>query len=343
MMGQRALQIKVGLLVVVAAVVLGGFIFILGNYSFGEGFTVQVDFDFVGNLPPGAPVKVAGIKVGRVERISFLGGRVDERTKRRVYVRLHLWLESRARATVRTNSRIYINTQGILGEQYIEIEPGNPDVEGSREWTPDLPPLAGENPPRTDLVIARLYTFLDEITTLLTTEKPTLSKGLHEAVSMLESMNKLLTENHDTIGKVLTESDGLLVELTTTAKSANAALGDGKVLVQTLQSAQYLVNVLSGRLPKLIDSVEKTLVEAQNLTRLMGPKERDRIFSSLDKLDRLSGQLELVATDSRGMLKKINAGEGTAGALLMKREVYEDLKELVRDLRENPWKLFWKD
>ncbi len=342
-MGQRALQIKVGLLVVVAAVVLGGFIFILGNYSFGKGFTVQVDFDFVGNLAPGAPVKVAGIKVGRVERISFLGGRVDERTKRRVYVRLHLWLENRARATVRTNSRVFINTQGILGEQYIEIEPGNPEAEESKEWVSDMLPLRGENPPRTDLVFARLYTVLDEITVLLTTERTTIQKGLREATSTLESVNKLLTENHDSIGRVLTKGDDLLAELTQTAKSANAALGDGKSLVQTLQSTQYLVNVLSGRLPKLIDSVEKTLVEAQNLTRLVGPKERDRVLSSLDKLDRLSGQLELVAQDSRGVIKKINAGEGTAGALLMKREVYEDLKELVRDLRENPWKLFWKD
>ncbi len=342
-MGQRALQIKVGVLVVVALAVLGGFIFILGNYSFGGGFTVQADFDFVGNLAPGAPVKVAGIKVGRVERISFLGGRVDERTKRRVYVRLHLWIENRARATVRTDSRVYINTQGILGEQYIEIEPGNPDVEGSREWTPDLPPLAGQNPPRTDLVFARLYTFLDDITTLLSTEKTTLSTGLNEAVTTLKSVNRLLAENHDEIGSVLTKSDDLLGELTQTAKSANAALGDGKSLVQTLQSTQYLVNVLSGRLPRLIDSVEKTLAEAQTLTRLVGPKERDRVFSSLDKLDRLSLELELVAKDSRGLLRRINSGEGTAGALVQKREVYEDLKELVRDLRENPWKLFWKD
>jgi phospholipid/cholesterol/gamma-HCH transport system substrate-binding protein len=178
---------------------------------------------------------------------------------------------------------------------------------------------------------------------LLTTERTTIQKGLREATSTLESVNRLLTENHDSIGKVLTKGDDLLTELTQTAKSANTALGDGKNLVQTLQSAQYLVSVLSGRLPKLIDSVEKTLVEAQTLTKLVGPKERDRVFSSLDKLDRLSAQLELVATDSRGVIKKINSGEGTAGALLMKREVYEDLKELVRDLRENPWKLFWKD
>jgi len=342
-MGQRALQIKVGLLVVVAAVVLGGFIFILGNYSFGKGFTLQVDFDFVGNLAPGAPVKVAGIKVGRVESISFLGGRVDERTKQRVYVRLHLWLENRARATVRTNSRVYINTQGILGEQYIEIEPGNPEAEGSREWTTDLAPLRGENPPRTDLVFARLYTVLDEITQLLTTERTTIQKGLREATSTLESVNRLLTKNHDSIGSVLTKSDDLLSELTTTARSANTVLGDGKHLVQTMQSAQYLVNVLTARLPKLIDSVEKTLGEAQVLTRLVGPKERDRVFSSLDRLDRLSSEMELVAKDSRTLLRKVNAGEGTAGALVMKREVYEDLKELVRDLRENPWKLFWKD
>ncbi len=342
-MGQRSLQIKVGILVVVAALILGGFIFILGNYSLGKGFTVQVDFDFVGNLAPGAPVKIAGIKVGRVERISFLGGELDPKTNRRVFVRLTLWIENRARSTVRTNSRVYINTQGILGEQYIEIEPGNPEEEGSVEWTAELSPLYGENPPRTDLVMARLYTFLDEITGLLTTERTTLSRGLNQTVATLESVTKILDENHETIGSILSKSDELLGELTQTAQSANTILGDGQSVIQTIQSTRYLVQMLSGRLPRLIENADKTLTEARNLTQLVGSEDKDRIFSSLDKLDKLSVELELVAKDSRGLLKKINEGEGTAGALVIKREVYEDLKELVRDLRENPWKLFWKD
>ena len=36
------------------------------------------------------------------------------------------------------------------------------------------------------------------------------------------------------------------------------------------------------------------------------------------------------------------AREG-AGALLVEQQIYDDLKELVRDLKRNPWKFFWKE
>jgi len=43
------------------------------------------------------------------------------------------------------------------------------------------------------------------------------------------------------------------------------------------------------------------------------------------------------------MLTDIRAGKGTAGKLLAKDELYADIRELVRDLRRNPWKVFWKE
>jgi len=39
----------------------------------------------------------------------------------------------------------------------------------------------------------------------------------------------------------------------------------------------------------------------------------------------------------------LRKGKGTAGALLVDEQIYDDLKELVRDLKRNPWKFFWKE
>jgi phospholipid/cholesterol/gamma-HCH transport system substrate-binding protein len=39
----------------------------------------------------------------------------------------------------------------------------------------------------------------------------------------------------------------------------------------------------------------------------------------------------------------VRKGKGTAGALLVDPQIYDDLKELVRDLKRNPWKFFWKE
>ena len=43
------------------------------------------------------------------------------------------------------------------------------------------------------------------------------------------------------------------------------------------------------------------------------------------------------------ILKRLEAGEGTAGAMLQDKQVYDDLKNLLSDLRKHPWKMLWKD
>ena len=39
----------------------------------------------------------------------------------------------------------------------------------------------------------------------------------------------------------------------------------------------------------------------------------------------------------------LKKGRGTVGALLVDQQIYDDLKELTRDLKRNPWKFFWKE
>jgi phospholipid/cholesterol/gamma-HCH transport system substrate-binding protein len=342
-MSKRALQIKVGILVTVSFLILGAFIFILGNYSFGSGFNVYVDFDFVGNLTAGAPVKIAGIKMGRVESIEFMGGKYDENVKRRVFVRVKLWVNDKARESVRTDSKVYINTQGILGEQYVEIEPGNMDSPESTVLDADFAPLKGEAPPRSDLVISKLYTFLDEISSLLVSEKDNIKKTLKNSSKTLESVTRILDDNETQIQLLLKNGNMLVKDVNKSVKLVNKSLGDGKKIEKSLNSLNYLLAYLSGKLPLLVNNINSTLTKVDGKLDLVGEKERDKLMSSLDQLSGLSDKAKLLVQDSRGLLKNVAQGKGSIGALVVKREVYEDLKELVRDLRENPWKLFWKD
>ena len=71
-------------------------------------------FDNIGGLKPRAAVKSAGVVVGRVENISF-----DDK---RYQASVHLALESRY--VFPKDSSLKILTSGLLGEQYIGIEPG---------------------------------------------------------------------------------------------------------------------------------------------------------------------------------------------------------------------------
>ena len=132
-MRERGLEFKVGLLILLSSAILVAFIFVLGNFSLRSGFHIYVDYDYIGALQAGAPVKVSGIKVGKVADVEFRGGKVDPKLNQRVQVRLKVWIEDRVRDSIRSDAEFFINTAGVLGEQYLEIVPG-------RDW--DHPPIA---------------------------------------------------------------------------------------------------------------------------------------------------------------------------------------------------------
>src|SRR5687768_5762527 len=107
---ERGLEFKVGLLIIVAAVVLAGFIFVLGNFSLSDGFTIHVQYSYSGNLQEGAPVKVAGIKVGKVTGVHFVGGKEIDKNGNRVQVVVDAWIANRAREAIREDAEYFINT-----------------------------------------------------------------------------------------------------------------------------------------------------------------------------------------------------------------------------------------
>ncbi|MBU1219724.1 MCE family protein [Myxococcota bacterium] len=342
-MGSRALQFKVGLLIIISLVVLGGFIFILGNYSLGKGYYIYVDFDFAGNLSPGAPVKISGIKMGRVESIRFMGGEFDTKVNRRVFVRIKLWINEKARNAVRSDSRVFINTQGILGEQYVEIEPGNMDSPQSSVLSGESLAIKGESPPRTDLVIGKLYTFLDQVTNILSSEQQNIRLAIQRTTKTLGNVNDILEKNKTEINSMVAKSSNVLTEVEKSLSTVNSSIGDGKKIVHIIRSTDYMLNVLSSRLPSVMTKIDTTLTDVSTMTKIINVNDKEKIFQSLDRINNLSSEAITLTREGTKLARSVSSGNGTVGALMTKREVYEDLKELVRDLRENPWKLFWKD
>lgn len=84
------------------------------SLNFDETYQVSARFDNIGGLKARAAVKSAGVVVGRVESIAF-----DDKTfQAKVVINLH-------KATLfPKDSSAKILTSGLLGEQYIGLEPG---------------------------------------------------------------------------------------------------------------------------------------------------------------------------------------------------------------------------
>ena len=121
-MSKRALETMVGLFVLLG---IAGALFLslkaANLASFGErkGYTVSAKFDNIGGLKPRAPVRSAGVTIGRVQSIKL-----DSKTYQGV-VTMQIYDDVR----FPKDSSAKILTSGLLGEQYIGLEPGADEKE----------------------------------------------------------------------------------------------------------------------------------------------------------------------------------------------------------------------
>jgi len=127
-MHRKTIDVWVGLFVLLGLAALLFLAFQAGNMrtlSFGQTYSITGRFDNIGGLKPQAPVKSAGVVVGRVGEITF-----DDKS---FQASVRLDMESEYKFP--KDSSLKILTAGLLGEQYIGIEAGGDEknlAEGDR-------------------------------------------------------------------------------------------------------------------------------------------------------------------------------------------------------------------
>jgi phospholipid/cholesterol/gamma-HCH transport system substrate-binding protein len=111
------IDLWVGIFVALGVVALLGLAMKVGNLTsgkIGETYSVTAAFENVGSLKPHAPVKSAGVAVGRVDSIAF-----NSKTYEAVVT---IKIDKRYNFPKDTFANIY--TAGLLGEQYVGLEAG---------------------------------------------------------------------------------------------------------------------------------------------------------------------------------------------------------------------------
>lgn len=116
----RSFDLKVGLFVSIGIIIFFIVIFSIGDITLvREGYRINTIFSFINGLTESAPVRLAGVNVGYVDKIKLYYDENAKKTK----VKVSAWINGDAR--IEKDSRASINTLGLLGEKYLEITPGN--------------------------------------------------------------------------------------------------------------------------------------------------------------------------------------------------------------------------
>jgi phospholipid/cholesterol/gamma-HCH transport system substrate-binding protein len=250
-------EIKVGALFLVSLSMIAAFAWYLGLLNpFSSEDELIVGYNFAGGIEVGSPVRVMGIKVGKVQSIDF-----DPQQKspsgEEVKLRVKISISRKAWQSVRKDSRIYINLAGVIGEKYIEVSTGSLDqpVFSPGEF------VRGEDPPRIDQLISQSYGLAGKIMQMIDKNEGSITDTLDKMNNLVKNLNKTLVmfekvSGDKKFGSIMTNTDVLtlnLAELTTKLRGPDA------------QKTIELLNKLVWRLDKLDADAIRTLLQKEGI------------------------------------------------------------------------------
>lgn len=316
-------ELKLGLISIVALALAMLLIFTLGSAGgfFWQRYSLKVLFQNVAGLKEGAPVRIAGVDVGSVSALEFMGDRVE--------VTVELAEAHRNRVT--TQSRATLGSVSLLGE-------GAVDITASSEGTP-IPEWGyiptGRQAASINDVAAEAADGITEATNLLkdirggrgTVGKlftdESLYRDLNALVASAERVASNMSQGRGTLGR-LTADDALYNEISSSVRDLNAITG------RIRNGEGSLGKFLND--PAFANSLTATTANVEGVTAKLnrGEGTMGKLLNETVLYDRLNNTVQQLER----FTNTLNQGQGTVGQLLNDKQLYENINQTVLELRE---------
>jgi len=327
-------ELKIGLVAITALFLAAFMIFLLGGQGgfFWQRYSLKTVFTNVAGLGSGAPVRVAGLEVGTVEAVRFVGDRVE------ITMQVHKDQQER----ITDMSVASLGSVSLLGESAVDITPSTKG-RSIPEWgyVPAAPPPStiADITNQASVGMAQISALVTDIRAgrgtmgqLFTNES--LYRDLNGLITSVEQVAQNVNAGKGTLGRLASDP--------TAAKSLEASL-------QNLQDMTVRIKNGEGSIGKLLadDKLATSLTSTtSNLDGITGKVNRGEgtVGKALtdtalyDHLDSMTDRLDKV-------IASLQQGQGTAGQFLQDKRFYEnmnasaeELRKLVADIRADPKK-----
>jgi len=304
-------EAKVGIFVLLGLVILTYFTFRVSKWGgIGEkGYKLTVDFETAAGLEPKANVKMAGVPIGKVEDIQLVGNRA--RLVLRINEGVHIPLDSVAS----------IQTQGLLGEKYVEILPGKQTARmlppGGRVENTIPPTNLDEIVRKVSQISDDLKKFTQSLSETFGTEegKKAMKEILANVQETTAALKTVVVANEDRLNQILANVDTLSGDLKDIA-SANK-----ENLRETVANLRAFSETLKKETPGLAKKLEEM---SERVSTVVG-ENRENIRESIANLKTASAKLDNTLDAAQTVLARIERGEGTIGKLVNDNTVVDSL------------------
>jgi phospholipid/cholesterol/gamma-HCH transport system substrate-binding protein len=311
---------------VAGLILLGSLLLVYAVYRVGQVMDVFARRYEITTLVPsalglreGAPVTLAGQRIGQVRRIEFIPvhQKVGESN-----LRLTLAISQEVQDQIRLDSRAFLRTQGLLGDRFVDIAPGS---SGARILQ-DGDTIAMGRSVDVDEFITQAAAALDQATGI---------------VLNLQELTSGLTRGEGTLGRMLQDEQlydnlsGSTAELRRTLAEINRADGTFGRLIRD----PALYRQLQGAVSR-VDSIGGMILHSEGSLGLL--VRSDTLHRAL--LGTIAGA-DAAVLGVGGFLQRMTECEGTVQRLMTDPALYDeflravvDLQTLVNDIRLNPGK-----
>ena len=291
---KNSLETRLGLFVVL--VIFAAYLIVEtlgGMASFRGGYRVHALFNTVQDLKAGNSVKMAGVEIGRVEKIALANSKVE------VTMKLH------SDAVVKTDSRAVVKFTGLMGQNFVAIGFGSADairvVDGAVLTTEEQPDL--------NAIMAKL----DNATTGI--ENLTKSFTPDTINNLLGPLTDFVKQNSGHIGGAISNIENI------TGQIASGGGTVGKLIYTDSLYNSALVTVTN--LQDTVTEVRQVVSDISNGRGTIGRLVTD---------ETLYNTTTASMTNLNQILQKINQGQGTIGKLVNDQEFYKNAKLSLQKL-----------
>ena len=119
---------------------------------------------------------------------------------------------------------------------------------------------------------------------------------------------------------------------------------DNPKIMRTIDNIDRISQDLQRDSGPLLKDAKEAMANINRVSATVGsPEEQAKLKKTLDEVAQLATRANATAADAQAIVTHIKKGEGTVGSLVMDEAIYDDVQEMVRDLKHNPWKFFWKE
>jgi phospholipid/cholesterol/gamma-HCH transport system substrate-binding protein len=292
---KNSLESRLGIFVALAVVAAVVIIEMLGGPEhFMRGYRLSALFNNVQDLKEGDRVKMAGVEVGRVEKIQL------ENDKAKVIMKM------KRNAGVRTDSVASIKFIGLMGQDFVSLDFGSPEAPLAKDGAvlqskeqPDLSAVMEKLDSVASGVQNMTKSFsglkMDELLGPFIDFMKDNKAPLTATISNINSVTFQVSQGKGTVGKLLYD-ETLYNNALDTVSNLQATLTDARTTVAAAKDIMNQVNAGQGTAGKLI------------------------------KDDKLYNETTASMSNLRQILEKINQGQGSVGKLVNDQEFYRNAK-----------------